>query len=514
MYEVIDIKWERANLILELNENIVEQIYLCCDEHRILLPTDGNKVKISMYNVPEGSSITQGQWHIETGKNDKLQINLNLISQLDDKSRIFRYRNDFFALLIDFSIDDNFILYINADYMMKNKKYKKYYRVAEKDDLKSKMVHCLRIMTIYILNFIYRLIYLFSKKDKVLFLTENMDELNSNLKCLYEYISPRYKTRIYSKDIYRGRKNIFKTIIQKNKELFALARSKYVFVDNYVSLLTIINPVKSQKIIQLWHAGVGFKAVGYARFGKEGSPHPFIAGHRKYTHAFVDKEELVDIYKEVFGAKTEIFNVSGMPRLDGFTDKNRIDKVVDKIYNELPLLKNKKIILFSPTYRGTGSTFANYDYSKLDLIRINEYCEKNNFIFVVKMHPFVKDKLEIPEECSNNIIDLSKMDINELIYIADIMITDYSSCAYEYSYFNRPLIFYRYDKELYEYLRPMHTMDSFTKEQYEVTNFDSLMEVLETLKDVSIENRFKNVKEKNGNSCEKIEKIVFGEVKR
>lgn len=597
MYEITDIKWERANLILKVNRNIDGVVYLVKGKSKIELPYKDDEIKISIYNVPEGSSITQGKWRVQIIKeelitdeelreeyfteefqsrniklidldsNKKIAVNYitpeesdedepednqseneietqnemlidlentividlhnpegrtlikriidnitvipELVSDLDDKSRVFRYRKNFYALLITFSINGKFTLFLTADYMMKNRKYKKYYRFAEKKKLKTKIELFLRIMTIRFLNFLYRMIYFFSKKDKVLFLTENANELNSNLKYLYEYLKPRYKTRIYAKDIYKGKKSLFRTIIQKNAELLALSRSKYVFVDNYVSLLTIIKPVESQVITQLWHAGVGFKAIGYARFGRTGSPHPFIAGHRKYTYSFVDKEEFVDIYKEVFGAKTEIFNISGMPRLDGFTDKIVIEKTINRLYEEEPLLKNKKIILFSPTYRGTGSNSANYDYTKIDLSVINDYCEKNNFLFVVKMHPFIKKKIEIPEEYQNNIIDLSEMNINELIYIADIMITDYSSCAYEYSFFNRPLVFYRYDKELYEYLRPMHTVDSFTKEQYETTDFESLMEVLNKLKDIDIKDRFKNIAERNTNSCEVIEKIVF-----
>ena len=198
-----------------------------------------------------------------------------------------------------------------------------------------------------------------------------------------------------------------------------------------------------------------------------------------------------------------------MPRLDGFTDEKVINETIDRMYQQEPKLKNKKIILFSPTYRGSGSEEANYDYSKLDLEIINNYCEKNGFLFIIKMHPFIKEKIVIPVEYQKNMIDLSNMNINDLIYITDIMITDYSSCAYEYSFFNRPLIFYRYDKELYEYLRPMHTIDFFTKKQYEVCNFESLIKVLDELKNVNINDRFKDVIERNTNSCEIIEKVVF-----
>ena len=89
------------------------------------------------------------------------------------------------------------------------------------------------------------------------------------------------------------------------------------------------------------------------------------------------------------------------------------------------------------------------------------------------------------------------------------MITDYSSCAYEFSMFNRPLIFYRFDKEIYEYLRPIHTLDAFTSNQYEVKDFDNLLKTLEKLKSIKIEDRFKNmIKDNNNDSCKKIMEIL------
>jgi CDP-ribitol ribitolphosphotransferase len=91
------------------------------------------------------------------------------------------------------------------------------------------------------------------------------------------------------------------------------------------------------------------------------------------------------------------------------------------------------------------------------------------------MHPFIKEKYEIPQEYKTIIFDYYDYDINELIYISDVMITDYSSCAYEFSFFNRPLIFFRYDKEIYEYERPVHTLDAFTEQQYEVKTSQELI---------------------------------------
>lgn len=91
------------------------------------------------------------------------------------------------------------------------------------------------------------------------------------------------------------------------------------------------------------------------------------------------------------------------------------------------------------------------------------------------------------------------------------MITDYSSCAYEFSLFNRPLIFFRYDKELYEYERPVHTLDAFTEKQYEAKTCDELLIILESLKtETDISLRFSNMREAKTDCCKKIAEEILG----
>jgi len=93
------------------------------------------------------------------------------------------------------------------------------------------------------------------------------------------------------------------------------------------------------------------------------------------------------------------------------------------------------------------------------------------------------------------------------------MITDYSSCAYEFSLFNRTIIFYRYDKEFYEYDRPMHTVDKFTKKQYEIKTFKELIDTLNKInKTIKIEDIFKNISKRDKkDSCEKIINEIVGD---
>ena len=126
------------------------------------------------------------------------------------------------------------------------------------------------------------------------------------------------------------------------------------------------------------------------------------------------------------------------------------------------------------------------------------------------MHPFIKEEPQISDEYKEYIFNYYDYDINELIYISDVMITDYSSCAYEFSFFNRPLLFFRYDKELYEYERPVHTLDTFTEEQYEVRTCEELLAVLYLLKDkIDISLRFSNMRAQQTDCCKKIAEEIL-----
>ena len=104
-----------------------------------------------------------------------------------------------------------------------------------------------------------------------MFFTENDFQARGNLKVLYEHFLKidEVKTTGAFINKYKGA-----SALDKIRAVYAISQSHYIVVDNYVSFLNVLNLSKKQKVIQLWHAGVGFKAVGYARFGKVGSPHP------------------------------------------------------------------------------------------------------------------------------------------------------------------------------------------------------------------------------------------------
>lgn len=511
MNTIKKIYWERANIYFQFDKKINNTIYLT--NNKINIPLEKNNDKEYYINITNvnGTMLDSGSWYLKIDEEEMI-IPKEIYSSIDDLSRNFKYRSNLYAYLVNFIVTTNNEIKIVTQFMMINHKPKAFFRFNETKKLKRKIKIAINIIAVHCANLAYRIFRLLKvNKDTILFLTENSNELTGNLKSLYEYTKEHRKEKIiiFSDDKYKNKKDPLKFL----KEIIIISQSDYIFVDNYTPILTHLKLSKKVKLIQLWHAGIGFKAVGYARFGLDGSPHPYRSCHRNYTDAIVDQEDLAKIYQEVFGTPKEIFKSTGIPRLNNYLDKKHIDEILEKLNKMNPKFKNSKVILFSPTYRGTGSKTAYYDYNLIDFETIYQFCKKNNYIFVIKNHPFIKETVEIKNKYKNYIFDYSELDINELIYTSDIMITDYSSCAYEFSLFNRTLIFYRYDKEFYEYDRPMHTVDKFTKKQYETKTFKELMDVLNKInKAIKIEDRFKAItKRDKKDSCEKIINEIVGD---
>ena len=192
------------------------------------------------------------------------------------------------------------------------------------------------------------------------------------------------------------------------KDINAIAKSRFVFIDDYCPVFNFVDPDDATVLTQVWHAGVGFKSVGYARFGIAGSPDPYQSAHRRYDYALVGNEKLRDIYSEVFGIEEGALLATGMPRLDHFLDDEHRGKVQTMLWEKYPWMREGRIIVFAPTFRGAGQTTAYYPYNEyIDYGALWEMCEQTNSYFVFEMHHFIEERPAIPPQYRNRLKDLS-----------------------------------------------------------------------------------------------------------
>ena len=138
-----------------------------------------------------------------------------------------------------------------------------------------------------------------------------------------------------------------------------------------------------------------------------------------------------------------------MPRTDIFFDETYKEKKIKELYEKYPILKEKKVIMFAPTFRGNGQKTAHYDFDQLDLELMYEQLSQE-YVIIMKLHPFIKNIPVWDSKYQDFIVDLShEREINDLLFISDLLITDYSSVCFEYALLNRPMIFFAYDLEEY-----------------------------------------------------------------
>jgi teichoic acid glycerol-phosphate primase len=245
-----------------------------------------------------------------------------------------------------------------------------------------------------------------------------------------------------------------KHFLQFVQSIYHLATSKVVFVDNYYGFLAKVSFKKEVQCIQLWHAAGAIKKFGLQDPSiQHRSPRAikrFKSVYNNFNQVIVGSEAMADIFKSAFNLNENKILRTGIPRTDIFFRDKAKTEIIKRVYNSYPYLKDKKIILYAPTYRDN----ALEDFSlKLDLFKLHNKVGSDSIV-LLKLHPAVKNRVSIPEELAGFVYDFSfYTNLNELLFISDILITDYSSIPFEYSILNKPIIFFLYDIEYYQKAR-------------------------------------------------------------
>lgn len=315
-------------------------------------------------------------------------------------------------------------------------------------------------------------------RPRILFASEMRPAIAGNLLEIRDRMLGRGLDRVY--DLHYSFRTL-DTVTPEGSTLLAMefAAADIILIDDYFPMLNKVTLREDQRLIQVWHAGSGFKSVGYSRFGNYGSPR-LTDTHRKYTFAICGSTHLVPVYAEVFGIPEEAVIPTGLPRIDSFLDPVRTAGVKAAFAAAYPDFTDKKRILFAPTFRGDSARTAFYDYSKLDFARLYELCG-DEYVFLMRMHHFIAGAPPIPEEYADRIFDFSRFpNGNDLLHSVDILITDYSSILYEFSLLDRPMLFFAYDRDLYSATRGFHRdYDEMAPGKVCLT-FDDLVNAIET----------------------------------
>ncbi|WP_445505611.1 CDP-glycerol glycerophosphotransferase family protein [Niallia sp. 03091] len=231
--------------------------------------------------------------------------------------------------------------------------------------------------------------------------------------------------------------------------IYHLATAKIIVVDNYYGYLSTIRFKRNVKCLQIWHAAGAIKQFGRKdpsiKTRTAAARTRFQKVYKQFHYISTGSDKMSTIFQEAFGANKDQMLPLGIPRTDLFFQKDTKNKVQQQIYAAYPNFQHKKVILYAPTYRDGEKNYT----LPLDLSLMKASLQEE-YILILKLHPHITNTLHF-DTYKDFVYDLTNYpNINELLLVTDYLITDYSSIPFEFSFLEKPMIFFPYDLDEYK----------------------------------------------------------------
>ncbi len=500
---IIGMEWERVivhmNVKLEINDEKLDRdsfmyyavngLYKARAMFKANVLEDGTlRLSMNITNPGDCQCLRMGTYSIlvcdESRILAKCVVDPSIVPYMEDYSRSFLHNNRGKTFVVNFSVaeeEDELPLVMYAMDATKSPVNLQSNREIVKEALAEPRVLIKKNMGRIRWKFLYhRYVKKYRKvKKTIMFMTEQSAVLGSNLQAVRNRMVERGLDKEYTIMTSARPASYERQTKRSTKELIKkMAQCSMIFIDDHAPIFDWLELNPRTKLIQLWHAGAGFKSSGYSRWGHLGCPAP-VSCHRQYKYGIAGSRNIGKFFSEVFGINDEQILPTGMPRMDEYLDTEYRKKKTEELYQLYPMCKGKKVILFAPTYRGKNRATAYYPYEMIDFKKLYDFCG-DEYVVLFKMHPWVAFPVPIEENMKNCFLDVNTFpNINDLFYITDLLITDYSSNIFEFSLMRKPMLFYAFDKIQYSFSRGFHRDYEEAAPGKVCYDFEQLMQALE-----------------------------------
>ncbi len=315
-----------------------------------------------------------------------------------------------------------------------------------------------------ILNIIYIPFKWKKTKHKILFLSRQTNEPSLEYQRIIEKLKKEHdkiEIVVLTKKLERSFLSLLKNFFFLFRQMYHLATSKIVITDGYSIPISILNHKKSLIIIQLWHANGIIKKIGLQTLPTRTKIQKKLAlkmnMHKNYTYVIASSKKTAKIFEEAFGVSKQQIRILGTPMLDYLFEKKNEKQQLRKKYH---LSTTKKTIVYLPTYRTTPIA---YETIKKDF-------DFEHYQLVMKPHP-----VDHHPAIDENIIFIEHELAEDIISLADYVITDYSNVAFEAVLTGKKTYFYVYDYQEYKTSPGLNVDIEKELKEYSFTKFQDLM---------------------------------------
>lgn len=276
------------------------------------------------------------------------------------------------------------------------------------------------------------------RKGAVIFADGHHQEMPFSMRRVYEAVEKEkgnYRTELFIEDF--GKLSLLKTAGFLFRFMRSYATAEYVFLCDYFLPAAACRKRKETTLVQLWHSCGLMKKIAFD--AGQDIPEQYRGNmFGNYTWLTMSAPVCIPVHARALNLDPERIRATGISRTDYYFDPEWNERCRERFFAEHPEAKGKKIALWAPTFRGNA---AMPRLEGLSGIRKAQEKLKDSWYVIRKAHPHIDRR----EPVSNTGIPTE-----ELLCVADLLITDYSSVLFDYLIYEKPALLFAPDLETYE----------------------------------------------------------------
>ena len=283
----------------------------------------------------------------------------------------------------------------------------------------------------------YALLSLLSTHQRITCISRQSDSAPVDFQLIKDYCErcePPWGVVILSKQLRNPVTYLFEMI----RQVYYIATSRAVVLDSYCIVVGLLHDRIRVPVIQIWHSLGNMKRFGYTAFGTD-------EGHSEATARLMHMHEGYDAIATSSLRCAAAFNTdkstlfeAPLPRVDLLLDEQHRARQREAILAAYPQLRGRETIVYCPTFRKQPA--ANEAEAAAALIDAVDF---DRFNLVYKPHPVSKQVIDDPRVVT---IPSGQFDA---LFVADAIISDYSTVIYEAGLLGTPVYLYAYDWDTY-----------------------------------------------------------------
>ena len=244
-----------------------------------------------------------------------------------------------------------------------------------------------------------------------------------------------------------------KVVKYKSLQYLYYVMTSRVYVDN-AEFWSILKFRPGQMVLETWHGGGAYKRVGGHRIDvNQREQQHAVEKMNKITLFLSSSKAFTDfVIRDAYQYRGEVLEC-GLPRNDDLLHPD--PAAAQRVRKALDIPENAKVLVYAPTFRNSHSL----DLYDVDFAALKAALERKfggEWVILLRMHYYLADKAMASQaDFLRNATDYP--DMQDLLQCADVLLTDYSSCMWDFSLMHKPCFLYARDISEYRGERDFYT---------------------------------------------------------